>query len=131
MIHNLDEVPREMLQPRPAVKLCNLIISECLKGGHAGIQLNGGGVYEGMEVLGVQFLIDGAWKDAMKIPAAGGVAVLAHFRSMCDVDPTGHPQQRGTFKVSGSGHNASVAAHFTQSADGVEHAELQLSSDRH
>lgn len=130
MIHNLDVVPDGAPQPRPAVKLCNLIISECLDSGHTSIRLSGGGFHEGVEVLSVQHLVDGSWKDVMKIPAAPGVAVLAHLRSMCEVDPAHHPQQESTFRVRAHRVQASVTAHFRRSADGVEHAELQLTSHR-
>jgi hypothetical protein len=128
MIHNLDEVPKRTPQPGPAVKLCHLIISECLKSGHPSIRLTGGDLYEGLEVLSVQYLVDGSWTDVMKIPAGPGVAVMARFRSMCDIDPARDPQQGGIFRVSAGGHQASVTAHFRRSADGVEHGELQITS---
>lgn len=126
MIHNLDEVPDGTPLPRPAVKLCNLIISECLDGGHTSIRLSGGDSHDGEEVLGVQYLVDGSWKDVMKIPAAPGLAVLAHLRSMCDVDPAHNPRQEGTFSVQTRGAEASVTAHFTRNAEGAEDVELQV-----
>ena len=126
MIHNLDEGSDGAPQQRVTVKVCQLIISECLDGGYTGARLNGGEFHEGEEVLGVQYLVDGSWLDIMKIPAGPGVAVLAHLKSMCDVETGDQPQQEGTFRVQAGGVQATVNAQFSRSVDGVDHAELQL-----
>lgn len=128
MIHDLDDQPGVASPARPAVRLCHLIIRECLEGGHAGIRMNGGCSYEGTEVLDVRYLVDGDWKDVMKVPAPAAVAVLQCLRSMCDGDPSQHPRREGTFRVRAGGVEASVTAHFTRGGDGVEQVEMRLTA---
>ena len=123
MIHDLDQVPE---RTPPAVKLCGLIISEALARGYAGVCLRGGDSHNGTEVLGVQYMVDGAWIDVMKIPAGPGAAVVAHFRAMCDDDPAHHPGHEGTFVVRARDVEAVVTAQFAQNAAGTEDGTLQL-----
>ena len=123
MIHDIEV---DELHARPTARLCNLIISECLAHGHTGIRLADGGVREGMEIIAVRFLVEGDWKDVMQIPAEAGALVLAHLRSMCDVDPVHSPGQEGSFRVRGGGFEASVVASFVKADSGGEEVELRL-----
>jgi hypothetical protein len=123
MIHDLDQVPE---RTAPAVKLCGLILREALVRGQTDLRLCGGDSHNGVDVLGVQYLVNGAWSDVMKIPANPGAAVLARLRAMCDEDPAHHPQGEGTFVVRAQDIEASVTAQFRQNAAGTDDVRLQL-----
>ncbi len=123
MIHDFDVGPTGA---GPTVRLCNLIISECLTGGHTSIRLTEGEAVEGEETIAVQYLVEGDWKEVMRIPSQAGVQILAHLRSLCDVGPTRDPNQEASFRVCTGGYEVSVAASFVKVDSGGEEVELRL-----
>ena len=110
----------------PIAHLGDMIIAKGLGTGFDSIRLCEGEATEGMEAVSVRYLVDGDLREVMKIPSQLRLPLVAHLRSMCDVDPVHHPKQEGSFKVRGRGRETSIVASFSKTKSGGEEVELQL-----
>jgi type II secretory ATPase GspE/PulE/Tfp pilus assembly ATPase PilB-like protein len=114
---------------RPIANLCDLILAECLSSGATAIRVSPGEPEQGLDAVAVRYLVEGEWRQVMKIPSQAGLPLFAHLRSMCDVDPVHHPKQEGTFNIRTPDREASVVATFGKTETGEDEVELRLTGD--
>ncbi len=122
MIYKVDDMKSS---GGPVVRLAHLVLLEGMKLSSPAIKLSATDSL-GVPATGVEFLVEGELRPVMKIPAAAGIPLVAHFRSLCEVDPVHHPDQKGSFKASCNGRVAHVTATFSRSEGGAEDVEMLL-----
>lgn len=109
----------------PVIKLCNLMLSECLLTGFTEVRL---AAPEG-EGAAVQYGRGNEWKDVMKLPAGGQSAVVNRFKVMANLDIAKRPEQEGTFTIRTQGRELVVAITVKVAKGGAEEVLLRFPAD--
>jgi len=79
----------------PVIRLANLILEEFLRAGAEQLSLTQG---EG-DYSPVRFLIEGQWRDVMKIPVPAAAPLMNRYKVMANLDIARRPAQRGQLHV--------------------------------
>ena len=100
---------------RPTIVLCNLILAEAMKASVTDIRVEGG-----QEEYSVRFLVDGQWRQVMRIPANAGAQVANRLRVMAGLDRTTRGGTEGTVHAMLEGAAATFSVRIEPTDGGGE-----------
>lgn len=100
----------------PVVRLAHLILEEFLRAGAQQLRLTQGE----HESSAVRFLIDGQWRDMMKIPSPAASPLANCYKVMASLDIARRPAQQGQLRVRLAGRQYELGITSSISPSGVE-----------
>ena len=116
-VFDLDD---DSANPRPVIKLCNLVLSEALASSATAISL----ALTGKDCT-VRYRIDDEWRTVMMIPSAAGAPLINRVRVMAILDRTkGHIRQTGLFRARFQGKDVLFNVEVESKPDGAENVLL-------
>jgi len=123
-VFDLDGHDERPTSDRPLVRLCSLILLECIASRVSDLQLS---LVENKGVATVQ--LQGSWKEMMNYPAPMHGAMVNRFKVMANLDLAKQPTQEGELRVRGHGREVRIRITVRKEPTGAEEALLHFPDD--
>ena len=120
-VYDLDGHDERPTSERPLVRLCALILLECLASGAQDLQL---AIIDGTGIAKV--CQQGSWKDMMTYPTQMHDGIVNRLKVMANLDVAKRPVQSGELRVRGHDRQVRIGIEVRKQPSGAEEASLHF-----